>query len=153
MTLKKVSSRIKLFYIQIEVSIGRAEKSASAEIMMDCYNHGYSKAILDVYQYFMNHSLSLKWEHLYNKEGIEMILKQLVENRQELRMYGDVKLLYNPKTKTMTSEKEYWRTRGQIDPEFEEFKSNFDKELKGTQIQQDIDHLKGEDTYENARSR
>lgn len=82
-----------------------------------------------------------------------MILKQLVENRQELRMYGDVKLLYNSKTKTMTSEKEYWRTRGQIDPEFEEFKSNFDKELKGTQAQQDIDHLKDEDAHENARSR
>lgn len=127
------------------MKVGKAEQSASAGIMIDSYNHGYSKAVLDVYQYFINHSLSLKWEHLYNKKGIKMILKQLVENREELRMYGDVKLLYNPKTKTMTSEKEYWRTRGQIDPEFEEFKSNFDKELLECKFKRISDRLKSED--------
>lgn len=97
--------------------------------MMDSYNHGYSKAVLDVYEYFVSHSGAMKYYRMYNQKGIEMILKQLVENRQELRMYGDVKLLYNPKTKTMTSEKEYLRARGQSDPEFEEFKAKFDKEV------------------------
>lgn len=110
--------------------------------MMDSYNHGYSKAVLDVYEYFMNHSYSLKYQRLYNQKGIEMILRQLVENRQELRMYGDVKLLYNPKEKTMRSEKDVLRERGRIDPEFEEFKKNFDKEMSGTEIQRDIDSLK-----------
>ena len=109
---------------------------------MDSYNHGYSKAVLDVYEWFINHSYSLKYQRLYNQKGIEMILRQLVENRQELRMYGDVKLLYNPKEKTMRSEKDVLRERGRIDPEFEEFKKNFDKEMSGTEIQQDIDGLK-----------
>ena len=124
------------------MKVGKAEQSALAVTMMDSYNHGYAKAVLDVYEYFMNHSYNLKYQRLYNQKGIEMILRQLVENRQELRMYGDVRLLYNPKEKTMRSEKDLLRERGQIDPEFEEFKKNFDKEMSGTEIQQDIDHLK-----------
>ena len=58
--------------------------------MMDTFNHGYTKALLDVQRFFENHSDSLSYSKLYNRSGIEAVLKCLIENREEMRETGDI---------------------------------------------------------------
>ena len=70
--------------------------------MMDCYNHGYTKALLDVQEWFRNHSLTMRYNRLYNEKGVNAILAALVENREELRETGSVNLIVNKKTREIS---------------------------------------------------
>lgn len=67
--------------------------------MIETYTGGYLKALLDVRSFFEGHSETLKFNRLYNQKGVMQLLDALIENRDELRTTGDVKLRYNPKTK------------------------------------------------------
>lgn len=51
---------------------------------------GYTKALLDVQNFFESHSEALSTYKLFNKNGVTAILKFLVENRDELREYGNI---------------------------------------------------------------
>lgn len=74
--------------------------------MTDSYIGGYSKALLDVKNWFEDHSEILKFNRLYNEKGIRNILWALLENRAELRETGDVKLYVNRKTKEIRRKQE-----------------------------------------------
>lgn len=67
--------------------------------MIETYTGGYLKALLDVRSFFEEHSETLKLNRLYNQKGVQQLHDALIENRDELRTTGDVKLRYNPKTK------------------------------------------------------
>lgn len=51
---------------------------------------GYTKALLDVQNFFESHSEALSTYKLFNKNGVTAILKFLIENRDELREYGNI---------------------------------------------------------------
>ena len=51
---------------------------------------GYTKALLDVQNFFESHSEALSTYKLFNKNGVAAILKFLIENRDELREYGNI---------------------------------------------------------------
>ena len=70
--------------------------------MTDSYIGGYTKALLDVTNWFENHTQALKDEHLYNAKGIRKVLSALLDNRAELRETGDVKLVINPETREIS---------------------------------------------------
>ena len=74
--------------------------------MTDSYIGGYSKALLDVKNWFEDHSEILKFNRLYNEKGIRNILWALLENRAELRETGDVELYVNRKTKEIRRKRE-----------------------------------------------
>ena len=67
--------------------------------MIETYTGGYLKALLDVRNFFERHSIALRYSRLYNQKGVMQVLNALIENRDELRVTGDVKLRYNTKTK------------------------------------------------------
>ena len=58
--------------------------------MMDTFNGGYTKALLDVQHFFESYSEALSHNKLYNRNGIEAILKCLIDNREELRETGNL---------------------------------------------------------------
>lgn len=70
--------------------------------MTDSYIGGYTKAILDVANWFENHTEALKHERLYNAKGIRKVLSALLDNRAELRETGDVKLVINTETREIS---------------------------------------------------
>lgn len=51
---------------------------------------GYTKALLDAQNFFEGHSEALSTYKLFNKNGVTAILKFLIENRDELREYGNI---------------------------------------------------------------
>ena len=67
--------------------------------MMDCYNHGYTKALLDVQEWFSSHSGDMKTYRLFNENGVINVLDVLVENREELRETGTIKIILEKKNK------------------------------------------------------
>lgn len=78
--------------------------------MIETYTGGYLKALLDVRSFFEGHSETLKLNRLYNQKGVMQLLDALIDNRDELRTTGDVKLRYNPKTKEIVGGgDERWR--------------------------------------------
>lgn len=70
------------------------------------YEHGYTKALLDVVNWFKNHSESLKYHKLYKLECIEKLLDALLENRAELRETGDVELTWNKEKRVFSHAKD-----------------------------------------------
>lgn len=52
------------------------------------YAHGYQKALQDVLDFFQRRSNALKVLHLYNQSGIELILKGMVYNAEEMQKLG-----------------------------------------------------------------
>lgn len=68
--------------------------------MIDSFNSGYTKALIDVENYFSNHSSQLKSCKLYNEKGIQKLLHELINRRSELRETGDCILKYNIETKS-----------------------------------------------------
>lgn len=68
--------------------------------MIDSFNSGYTKALIDVENYFSNHSPQLKSCKLYNEKGIQKLLHELINHREELRETGDCILKYNTETKS-----------------------------------------------------
>lgn len=73
--------------------------------MLDTFNGGYTKALLDVQNFFSNHSDSLKFCKLYNQKGVMKVLSALIEHREELRTTGDAVLKYNMDRKEFTHDK------------------------------------------------
>lgn len=67
--------------------------------MIDNFNGGYTKALLDVENYFSNHSSQLKSYKLYNEKGIQKLIHELIKHKEELRETGDCILKYNTETK------------------------------------------------------
>lgn len=70
------------------------------------YENGYTKALLDVVNWFKNHSESLKNHKLYKRECIEKLLDALLENRAELRETGDVTLNWNKEKRVFSRAKD-----------------------------------------------
>lgn len=56
--------------------------------MLDTFNGGYTKALLDVQHFFEMYSENLKFQKLYSEKGVTAIIKFLIENREELRETG-----------------------------------------------------------------
>lgn len=52
------------------------------------YAHGYQKALLDVLEFFQRRSNIIKLLHLYNQSGIELILKGMADNAEEMQKLG-----------------------------------------------------------------
>ena len=49
------------------------------------YAHGYQKALQDVLEFFQRRSNAMNVLHLYNQSGIELILKGMVDNAEEMQ--------------------------------------------------------------------
>lgn len=69
--------------------------------MLDTFNGGYTKALVDVLNWFEGHSEDLKYHKMFNCKSVIAILKALVEHREELRTTGDAKLKFNRETKNV----------------------------------------------------
>lgn len=54
------------------------------------YNRGYTKALLDVKNFFEEHSEAMKYNKLYSHKGISAVLSALIQNHEELRETGTV---------------------------------------------------------------
>jgi hypothetical protein len=66
------------------------------------YRQGYDRALLDVKEWFDRHSMSLKMERLYSKQGIDLLLNALIENSERFSVEGDeMELYYNKNEKNM----------------------------------------------------
>ena len=52
------------------------------------YANGYQKALQDVRDFFERRSVAMKVLHLYNKDGLNLILKGMVENAEEMQELG-----------------------------------------------------------------
>lgn len=63
--------------------------------MIDSYNGGYTKALLDVREVLEKNSVYLKTCKLFNRDGILKLMDELIYRRVELRETGKVNLLYN----------------------------------------------------------
>ena len=56
--------------------------------MIDNFYSGYTKALLDVKEYFEFHSESLKHNKAYNSKVIPVLIDSLIENRDEMMRIG-----------------------------------------------------------------
>lgn len=52
------------------------------------YENGYQKALLDVQDYFLKHSISFGILKMYNRKNIEMLLSAIVQNRFYFQRFG-----------------------------------------------------------------
>lgn len=57
--------------------------------MMDTYEHGYHKALMDVCDWFERHSADLKYNKAYTGKRMPIILKALRDGHEKLMQYGD----------------------------------------------------------------
>ena len=73
---------------------------------MNSYEGGYTKALIDVVNWFENHSIAMRHNKLYNRQCVEKLLNALLENRAELRETGDVNLVWNKEKKVFLHAKE-----------------------------------------------
>lgn len=53
------------------------------------YEQGYSKALIDVRNFFEKHSASMKYNKLYNQKSIEALLLALQQNRNDFMELGE----------------------------------------------------------------
>lgn len=61
------------------------------------YHDGYFKALLDVKNWYENHSEIIKYYKLSNYNGILLILNKLIEKRNELMEYAeDIEIIIKP---------------------------------------------------------
>lgn len=59
-------------------------------------------ALLDVENWFHNHSISLKRERMYNQKGVQQILSAMVENVDYmLEVGGEMEMYYNKEQKKL----------------------------------------------------
>lgn len=61
-------------------------------MMFDGYNQGYTKALLDVRDFFEYHSDALKYERCYNSKMIPIVLNGLIDARHEMIKVGGAHL-------------------------------------------------------------
>lgn len=63
---------------------------------------GYFQALLDVENWFHNHSISLKRERMYNQKGVQQILSAMVENVDYMLEVGEeMEMYYNKERKKL----------------------------------------------------
>ena len=55
------------------------------------FNRGYTKALVDVSNFFDNYPEALTGNRLYTQKGIRAVLDFILANREELRETGSVK--------------------------------------------------------------
>ena len=53
------------------------------------YRQGYFKCLLDIRNWIERHSESLKRNKLFNKKGILLLLKGILENEEEFMEWGE----------------------------------------------------------------
>lgn len=83
------------------------EKMIRSFIRETVYRQGYDRALLDVKEWFDRHSMLLKRERLYSKQGIDLLLNALIENSERFSVEGDeMELYYNKNEKKMKCMKE-----------------------------------------------
>lgn len=70
--------------------------------MVDTFNGVYTKALVDVLNWFEGHSEDLKYHKLFNCKGVIAVLKALVEHREELRVTGNAELKFNRETQRVS---------------------------------------------------
>jgi len=54
------------------------------------FNRGYTTALINVLNFFDEHSDAMKTNRLYNPKGIRAILDFLIRNKEELRETGSI---------------------------------------------------------------
>ena len=74
--------------------------------MTNSYEGGYTKALIDVVNWFENHSIAMRYNKLYNRQCVEKLLNALLENRAELRETGDVNLVWSKEKKVFLHAKD-----------------------------------------------
>lgn len=60
------------------------------EKLDDNFIKGYTKALLDIQNFYERHSDSLQLYRLYTRKATTEIIRFLIENREELREIGDI---------------------------------------------------------------
>ena len=64
------------------------------------FRRGYFQALLDVKNYFDNHSESLKIHKMYNSKKIPILLQAFIDNREKMMLEGDmVEIIIKPDEK------------------------------------------------------
>lgn len=76
-------------------------KEGGVSGVLDTFNGGYTKALIDVKNYFEGHTDILSWNHMWNRKGVLQVLNALIEHREELRETGDANLVMNRETRTV----------------------------------------------------
>ena len=73
------------------------------------YNRGYTKALIDVQNFFESYSEAMKYNKLYSHKGISAVLSALIQNHEEFRETGEVDDLIVKKDKKilLSERKEY----------------------------------------------
>ena len=74
--------------VDMDIDKVRREKMRANFLKERDYAHGYQKALQDVYEFFQKRSNAMKVLHLYNQSGIELILKGMVDNAEEMQKLG-----------------------------------------------------------------
>ena len=54
------------------------------------FNRGYTMGLLNVLNFFDEHSDALKANRMYNQKGVHAVLDFIVKNREELRENGTI---------------------------------------------------------------
>ena len=54
------------------------------------FNRGYTTALVNVLNFFDEHSDALKANRIYNRKGVHAVLDFLLKNREELRENGTI---------------------------------------------------------------
>ena len=54
------------------------------------FNRGYTTALVNVLNFFDEHSDALKANRMYNQKGVHAVLDFLLKNREELREMGTI---------------------------------------------------------------
>ena len=54
------------------------------------YENGYTKALIDVLNWFERHSDCLRYTKMYNKIGVEAMLRGMLNNREMFMDFGEM---------------------------------------------------------------
>lgn len=74
--------------------------------MLETYNGGYTKALLDVQEYIHTHTDTLKRNRCFNEKGIVSLIQCLIDNREYIRDNGtsNLELIYTKDKKFIRKE-------------------------------------------------
>jgi hypothetical protein len=53
------------------------------------YENGYTKALIDVKNWFKKHSISMNYYKMYNQKNIEMLLNAICKGAYVFQQYGE----------------------------------------------------------------
>ena len=69
------------------------------------YNRGHTRGLLDVKDYLTKHEFDIKASKLNTFKGVLKVIDALIENREELRSTGTVKLKSTPDKRLVSARK------------------------------------------------